>query len=54
MLQRRFQIGYARAGSIVDGFEFLELMFFDQGEIYKRIINQEKLAKFVEFLNKVI
>ena len=54
MLQRRFQIGYARAGSIVDGFEFLELTFFDQGEIYKRIINQDKLVKFVEFLNKVI
>ena len=53
MLQRAFQIGYARAGSIVDGFEFLELTFFDQGEIYKRIINQEKLAQFIEFLNKV-
>ena len=54
MLQRAFQIGYARAGSIVDGFEYLGLTFFDQGEIYKRIINQDKLAEFMEFLNKVV
>lgn len=54
MLQRTFQIGYARAGSVVDGFEYLGLTFFDQGEIYKRIINQEKLVEFIEFLNKVV
>ena len=54
MLQRAFQIGYARAGSIVDGFEYLGLTFFDQGEIYKRIINQEKLVEFIAFLNKVV
>ena len=54
MLQRAFQIGYARAGSIVDGFEYLGLAFFDQGESYKRIINQEKLVEFIEFLNKVV
>lgn len=54
MLQRAFQIGYARGGSIVYGFEFLGLTYINQEETYKRIIDQDKLAQFIGFLNTVI
>lgn len=53
MLQRAFQIGYARGGSIVDGFEFLGLTYFDREKTFNRIIDQEKLTKFIDFLDKV-
>lgn len=53
MLQRAFQIGYARAGNIVDGLEFLEMAKLNQEISYNRIIDQEKLAEYSAFLDKI-
>ena len=53
-LQRRFCIGYARAGSIVDGIDFLELTKFDSQDLsHYRVVDQKKLADFIAFLNKL-
>ncbi len=52
-VQRVFAIGYVRAGSFVDGLEFLELAKTDPKTIHERVINRKKLADFIAFLNKL-
>ena len=53
-LQSRFCIGYAKVGSIVDGIDFLELTKFNSQDLnHYRVVDQEKLADFIAFLNKL-
>ncbi len=54
MLQRRFQIGYARAASLLDGFERLGLIEVSRTGDIKRCTNREKVLEFLKFLSEVV
>lgn len=54
MLQRKFQIGYSKASSVLDGFERLGIFYIEQKKNYMRKVDQEKLTQFIEFLNQVV
>lgn len=53
-LQRKFNIGYARAGSIIDCLENLKIISQFRSGVYEREIFQKDLSKFIKFLEELI